>query len=180
MKIIANGVTNLTDARYFAAMGVDWIGFDMGTDSPLSIEHVIAFSDWVEGPLFYLDVRGRPEEQIAEMLGSFQADGLRTEEGVSLPHYAGKIISVRQNSDIVNDHADILIYSFEEWQQIISNNEAIVAEDAWVAVDNANEYRSLNTSIDRIMGIVVSGGDEEKTGLKPYDDLDEIMELVNG
>ena len=83
MKIIANRVTNLTDARYFAAMGVDWIGFDMGTDSQLSIEHVIAFSDWVEGPQFYLDVRGRSEEQIAdvnEMLINISSNAIRCQK----------------------------------------------------------------------------------------------------
>ncbi len=180
MKIIANEITNLTDARYFAAMGVDWIGFDMGLNSPLSIEHVMAFADWVEGPEFFLDVRGKSEDQIAEMLGNFQAAGLLIDEGVSLPHYAGKVIRAQEQGVSGNSPTDILICTIECWQERGQGSNLAEAEEVWVVIDNVAEHDNLKAATDMISGIVVSGGDEQKVGLKSYDDLDELIEHIRG
>jgi len=178
VKIIAIGVANLTDARYFAAMGADWIGFSMGPDSPLSIEHVMAFADWVEGPEFFLDVRGRSEDQIAEMLGNFQAAGLLSDEGVALPHYAGKMITTYAHDDTNNDPTDILIYTHRQWLERTPDVYSNVAEEEWVKACNKEEYQSLKRTTDMISGIVVSGGEEQKVGIKSYEDLDELIECI--
>lgn len=178
MKIIANGIANLTDARYFAAMGVDWIGFNLGLNSPLTIEHVMAFANWVEGPKFFLDVRGRIETEIAEMLGNFQAAGLLSDARTSLQHYAGKTIGTLKNGDGVDSSTDTLIYTLEQWQQDATPGNSIVVEEVWVEISNVEEFENLKGSIEMISGIVVSGGDEQKVGIKSYDDLDELFEFV--
>ena len=51
-KILASAIGNLTDARYFAAMGVDWMSYNLnpGTDGYLSPTQVAAIKEWVEGP----------------------------------------------------------------------------------------------------------------------------------
>jgi hypothetical protein len=177
MKIIANGITSLTDARYFAAMGVDWIGFDMGLHSPLSIEHVMTFADWLEGPQFFLDVRGRSEDQIAVMLGNFQAAGLLMDEGASLPHYAGMIIAT-EYSDASDRLAHTLIYTHEEWQKEVAQHTSIEADEVWVEIGSIAEYQMLQKGMDRISGIVVSGMDEQKIGVMSYDNLDKIIEVI--
>ena len=51
MKIKAVGITNLTDARYFAAQGAEWMHFDFRPSSPFYIESANAevIMNWVEG-----------------------------------------------------------------------------------------------------------------------------------
>ncbi len=51
-KILASAIGNLTDARYFAAMGVDWMSFNLnpGTEGYLSPTEALAIKEWVEGP----------------------------------------------------------------------------------------------------------------------------------
>lgn len=51
-KIIASDLTNLTDARYFAAWEVDWIGFnlDAGSEHYLDPLKAMAIREWVDGP----------------------------------------------------------------------------------------------------------------------------------
>jgi len=170
----------LTDARYFAAMGVDWIGFNMGIDNPLTIEHVKAFANWVEGPEFFLDVRGRAETEIAEMLGNFQVAGLLSDAGTPLTHYSGKTIGIFINGDGVDGLTDTLIYTHEQWEQHVTAANSVSAEEVWVEVHNVEDLENLKGSIEMITGIVVSGGAEQKVGMKSYDDLDELFEHVRG
>jgi phosphoribosylanthranilate isomerase len=184
VKIIANGIANLTDARYFAAMGVDWIGFDVRLDSPLSIEHVMAFADWVEGPQFFLDVRGRSDDQIAEILGSFLAEGLLTDKATSLTHYAGKIITVLEHesagNSLTDTLTDTLIYTQEQWQEGQADKQLDEAADVWIEIRNVTDYHILKGATNMISGIVLSGGNEEKVGVKSYDDLDELIDFIRG
>ena len=53
-RIKAGRITNLTDARYFAARGVSWLGFqlDAGGEGQVSPQMFSALKEWVEGPLF--------------------------------------------------------------------------------------------------------------------------------
>ncbi len=49
-KIKASGITNLTDARYFAAREVEWLGFKIGDDSSsISLMAAKAIVEWVDG-----------------------------------------------------------------------------------------------------------------------------------
>jgi phosphoribosylanthranilate isomerase len=50
-KVKASSITNLTDARYFAAMGVDWLGFNLNSKDKEAIapELIGQIEEWVEG-----------------------------------------------------------------------------------------------------------------------------------
>ena len=51
-QIKASQITNLTDARYFAAWGVEWLGFGLesGQDYFVTTAQMAAIKEWVEGP----------------------------------------------------------------------------------------------------------------------------------
>ncbi len=50
-KVKASSITNLTDARYFAAMGVDWLGFNLNSKDEAAVapELIGQIEEWVEG-----------------------------------------------------------------------------------------------------------------------------------
>ena len=51
-KIKASNISNLTDARYYAAWYVDWLGFDLrASENTLSLAEVKAIKEWIEGPV---------------------------------------------------------------------------------------------------------------------------------
>ena len=52
LPVKASQISNLTDARYFAARGIDWLAFDLdpGSDAYLSLAEIHAICEWVEGP----------------------------------------------------------------------------------------------------------------------------------
>lgn len=50
-KVKAGSITNLTDARYFAAWEAEWLGFnfDQGAEDYISVQNAIAIKEWVDG-----------------------------------------------------------------------------------------------------------------------------------
>ena len=53
IKVKASSIANLTDARYFAARGVEWLGFPLGGGGDgLDLATVKAMSEWVDGVVF--------------------------------------------------------------------------------------------------------------------------------
>lgn len=50
-KVKAGGITHLTDARYFAAWEVEWLGFHLspGGDSAIPASQLMALREWVDG-----------------------------------------------------------------------------------------------------------------------------------
>ncbi len=73
-KIKAGPITNLTDARYFAAWEVAWLGFclDPADDNYLPPREVLAIREWVDGPLIVGEFNIQAADEIAasiELLG---------------------------------------------------------------------------------------------------------------
>ncbi len=54
MKIKANSIQNLTDARYFAAWNVTWMGFSLepGSEQYCAPQDVQEIKGWLVGPQF--------------------------------------------------------------------------------------------------------------------------------
>jgi hypothetical protein len=53
-KVKAGNITNLSDARYCAGMGVDWLSFPAEKVNPVKFKEI---TDWVTGPQFVLEVK---------------------------------------------------------------------------------------------------------------------------
>jgi len=51
-KVLAHGITHLTDARYFAAWEVDFLAFPLGegVKNAIGWDYLNALREWVEGP----------------------------------------------------------------------------------------------------------------------------------
>lgn len=50
-KVKAASITNLTDARYFAAWEAEWLGFNFseGEENHIPVQNMIAIKEWVDG-----------------------------------------------------------------------------------------------------------------------------------
>jgi phosphoribosylanthranilate isomerase len=51
-KVKVGNITNLSDARYCAGMGVDWLGFPSNGVDPILLKEI---TGWVSGPRYYLE-----------------------------------------------------------------------------------------------------------------------------
>ncbi len=172
-KIIAQNITNLSDARYFAAWGVDYLSFNIIPDSEYSIEidELKEIKEWVEGPKTLIESTGLEFLDFSDghILNSMYASLPLNKEAffrINFEEYkkglpAGKYIIKASQEDL--SHLDSLSaphdYSVELFLDI--NNLSIKDYEHWPE-----------------WGLVVQGGEEEKVGLKSFDELDDLYALL--
>ena len=176
-KIIASNIRNLTDARYFAAWMVDYMSFDISAESggyigPENIKEII---DWLAGP---------------EFIGNFcgHADMNFILENIKLHNLTGVITdnqTIVENWDFAQGKLFYLSPQFETIRnletKIICNPEAVesyVNAGHDVYVDSASFGLELLDDDKLRAGFCLEGGEEIKTGLKSFDELDEIFEFL--
>lgn len=78
-KIYAGPITNLTDARYFAAWDVAWLSFNLSPDedSFLHPNQVQAIKEWVEGPAMVGEFNLHSAEEIQKLTVDLQLDAIK-------------------------------------------------------------------------------------------------------
>jgi hypothetical protein len=174
--ILVRHVAHLTDARYFAAAGVDWISLDVADDVE-SFARFKAIRDWVEG----VNVAAEPSTQDEDLLARILIE-LRP---------AGMIVPVESVNTIPPDVQCFVAIESEAEGKMPSHVRRIVVLPATMA-DSANTWRrddlleadwtpgSVRQMIEAgyAGGYCLHGGREELTGVKDFTPIDEIMDLL--
>lgn len=176
-------VNNLSDARYCAGMGVDYIGFSTIPDDPfyLSPDNFAEISEWVSGVNFVAETNGIFEEQ-----GSYNVEYVQ----VSNPAEA---ILFNDKKIILEGTAE----DFHKWKDQlpeIKNLELLLLSvtgktDSEEIIEEFKQYPVLvgyDISIEDAKaladspakGIALKGSDEIKPGFKDYDELADILEAL--
>ena len=172
-SIIAQNITNLSDARYFAAWGIEYISFNMIPDSPYVIQEpaIREIKDWVEGPKCLIEANALEITDLAD----------------------GHILSNVYQSLPLNKEVFYRI----SFQELI---KGLVASKYIVKVDEKDLAAARNIDPQSILGcdlyldttglplesfkdwpkwgLVVQGSEEEKVGLKSFEGLDDLYELL--
>lgn len=78
-KIKVNSVTHLTDARYFAAWEVEWLGFNLqpGHEKFIEPAQVLAIREWVDGPRITGEFDWAEADTIRQIAEDLQLDSLQ-------------------------------------------------------------------------------------------------------
>lgn len=184
-KVKAGNITNLSDARYCAGMGVDWLGFPADSIDPKTFAEI---TGWVTGPQFVLE------------LGTGSIPD-------SLADYVVDIIQVNYQQlqkSILSKHQLIVALSLTDWNdakaELIKNKDRIqhvlvlnltgdknrdenmlseIASQAEVLISLEGCPYSLHEILDfPIAGINIAGNSELKPGLKDYTELAEVLEQL--
>lgn len=190
-KVKISKVNNLTEARYFAAMGVDYLGFccNPGTErfcAPTKIKEII---NWVEGPQFVMEFDGwQNEDEIKQLLslGMVQAVHFgafatyKTEFGV--PVFKDFILENLNEVDF-NAVDFPVIRSEKQFNQFTEEEKAIITHYTSIKTTHLDIDLKKNDLEEMLgilphFGIILRGGDEEKTGVRSFEELDEIFEIL--
>jgi len=159
IKVIADNILNLTDARYFAAYGVDYLVFDIEKIAPQSIREI---KEWIEGVKIFLDAEGQVTPAMLDLIINLSPNGFVSGSEALLDDLNSQFSELefflRQADGTLTNHIDKDELPYKK----ISTTESI---------------ESLITS-DKISGIIVEGEPEEKVGFKNFDQLDKIFELI--
>ena len=205
-KIKASQITNLTDARYFAAWDVRWLGFclDANTDYFMPPPNVAAIKEWVEGPKIVGEFGLQTAEEIRALVDTLELDaiqvGMLVGEDV-LEKLDGISIFkeiVLENLDAMSSDIDFHLDKFEAYVDtfiLVFDKNKLPFSD-WTPTNIAyladictkkNIILAMDvvpTELDELLekiqplGLQVKGGEEEKVGFKSFDELDDIFEAL--
>ena len=209
VKVKASQITNLTDARYFAAWEVEWLGFnfDQGSEHYILPQNMKAIKEWVEGVQVVGEFSFASAEDINEAVGLLELNavqvGMFTEVSVLEKITAAPVIkevvispevdesSLETHLEQCGPHVEYFLLSFEKsgttWDMLKNGEsqignillEKLCAKYKIILSINLSED-SLNEilAIPNLQGLNVKGGEEEKIGVKSFDELDEIFEAL--
>lgn len=175
-KIWAASVSNLSVARYFAAMDVDIISFSLQENQ--NINKIHALLEWIEGPktglelddLFYT-------EELKTTIQAVQPDIVLTSPFLNLPETMAKIYK----KSIYPDYEDLpcQVIIIENPLEDLSEFSVLQSED--IFLDGPLSIENLHFIRENLphIGLVIRGGDEEKPGIKSFDELDEFFDLMS-
>jgi len=207
-NIFAGGITNLTDARYFAARGAQFLSFNLenGATLPILPEKAAAIKEWVEGPSFIGVFQITPLENIRFLVerlnlhmvqvGPFIPMADLKDNPIGVPLIREFIIeqfedlsSIKNYQETLSSIFDFIFINFEKngisWANIKENPVALNFLKDWNASSKlilaiSHDPSETQEILDQINpnGLYLQGGEEEKVGFKSFDDLDEILDVV--
>jgi phosphoribosylanthranilate isomerase len=200
MLIKASRITNLTDARYFAAKEVDFLGFNLeeGTEGFLDPMYMKAIREWVEGPRIVGEFSRASAAYVREAAAFFgldavqitadQASQLHDLEGLTVILEIGtgalgdlqwlKNAAPFVSYFLVKNHwadpsaGDFPAEQLESLKNICATYPVLLQTDATAA-----QLPALLEAAGPA-GLSFVGGDEEKVGVKSFDEIDAIFDLL--
>ncbi len=186
-------VTNLSDARYCAGMGVDLIGFviDENSENYVSPEKLKEILSWLAGVEIVGEINHTPVSAIAEYLGNYEMDIVQISD-VSLIQELknlGKKIILRLEfenpyfEEFLVRYQSFVHYFLVEGGEFSDFAQKTLKEYAQnypillgFGVDATNVQHILNDF--SFKGIALKGTNEIRPGYKDYDELSDILELI--
>lgn len=194
-----SGVTNLSDARYCAGMGVDMLGFSMDANSPNYVEPA-KFGEirgWVAGVQIVGETTATDPELIEQLLETYQPDVLQIDEPALLPYLAtfNKPLILRVNLlHTTLDQLDTLFQTSVSGADfvLLESHSAIHMDDDLetllhrlatkhpILLGTGISVQNVHNLLDNmsIRGIALNGSHEDQPGNKEFGELMDVLEAI--
>lgn len=200
----ASNITNLTDARYFSALEVEWLGYhlEQGTETYIEPQNVIAIKEWVEGPKTVGEFGLQNAATIRQAVDVIGLDVVQVGHFVTLdqiiplngiPIIKEFVVDEHMNKEAIREHLfmfnnyveTFLLKGNLDWNVIKNDNS-----DRDFLKDICSKYQIIfdikiqPADIESFLltihpyGLNVVGGEEEAIGVKSFDELDELFEQL--
>ncbi len=180
----AGSITNLSDARYCAGMGVEIVGFPVGQSNPLALDpsRIKEIAGWLSGVKVALELNEADfdEAGLRALLESIPPDYLQ------VPHpIVGQVREITSLPLLIV--AETLIPEVPEGDYVVYTGtlrgEPLVSYCKLNNVILAGGEINADNILDLLeqvkpYGIELKGGTEISPGLKDFDELSEILELL--
>jgi phosphoribosylanthranilate isomerase len=202
MKIKADGITNLTDARYFAAKEVEWLSFNFTEGAPDYINPSVAkaIAAWVEGVQIVGKWSKLSVSEINEWtkllnLNLVQIDDFLmslNRQPLEVAVIKRFVVSWFEKMESLRDEMqrlESLVVAFEldfetmNWHDLKKNHLQDLkkwSHDFKIIFKiniQPDEIESFKSEI-KPYGLTVCGGEEEQVGVKSFDELDAIFDIL--
>lgn len=195
-----SGVSNLSDARYCAGMGVDVLGFsfDPSEQHHVSPDQYIAITEWISGVQNTAEFTSCTPQEIEAQLAQYgNVDLLQVRDHRQLPLLKSLQLPLILKIDISAHHelasvAEVMRKAQQDVRYFLLEHESEEDKPGWLddMLRLADQYpvllgfgitaENVPTLIENsnIQGIALKGGEEIKPGYKSYDELADILEVI--
>ncbi len=193
-----NGITNLTDARYCSGMYVNLLGFSFENQSDrfISPDTFKEISGWLSGVDFVAEFDSANSESIQNILDQlpeitwiehknidtllhFKEKGLQPIlklSSLELQEFSQDTLSQLKDSEILIHLANDQNAIEEEENKLLLALSKEIKILLGTGINSSNVERKLDEL--RLFGIAMTGGDEIKPGLTDFNELADILEIL--
>lgn len=192
IKIKISDIEHLTDARYFSSKEVEYLGFNRLTTSSNDVKLI---QDWIHGPQIASEFIGTNcIVDIKKTLDEFNTDVIHFDSYIdkdTISNFAE--YEIFMNIDL-NEKKDKIVRKMEIFSDLVdyfvlqSHNSFSVHKPILTElIHNFPSFIDLEFNLSDIIdiielepeGLILRGGGEERIGVKSFDQLDEIFEIIN-
>ncbi|MFK7934044.1 MAG: hypothetical protein AB8G22_11095 [Saprospiraceae bacterium] len=207
-KVKASSITNLTDARYFAAWDVEWLGFDLnqGSEHAIPLQNIKAIKEWVDGVKIAGEFSLQNTADIKAALELLNLDTVQANMSLSLEELIDlrgqeiikevvieRDINEADLQDYLTDYAPYattFLLDFTKngwtWEELKAAKHltldylktACREQQILIGLDFTAPIVEEVLETLHPYGINVRGGLEEKVGYKSFDELDDVFEVL--
>lgn len=180
IKIYASGIQDLTVARYFAAMDVTLAGFALTEHNKITINGI---KEWIQGPNTVAECDSLMSfEQRQALFRESEMDYLLLPQLMARNFEIPVIVEVDDLGQAPG--ASMLVYKVASDVSFLQiDKEAIEKRKndiIYFDLPKFNPEWIQFLSTFQNTGIVVRTGTEEKPGIKSFDEVDALFELLEG
>lgn len=190
-------ISNLSDARYCAGMGVQYLGFSMdrNTEHYVDQKTLKSIKDWIVGPVIVgefpdLNVSKNDIPDILEDIDCIEISepaSISASAEINLPLILRLDIATFQSKEelekiMARTKDGVLFFILEKSSVSLVQDTDIIrlASQYKIMIGYGIDKNSIHTWINGtdIFGISLKGGTEIKPGYKDYDELAVILEQI--
>jgi phosphoribosylanthranilate isomerase len=190
-------ITNLSDARFGAAAGATYIGFcfDPGNENyitPLKAKEII---DWVTGSSVVAEFGDQTIEEIRDISELLNIDVVEVNNSILPDELMGLGKAIIKKIDVSRFDAQQLQTEIDAYKAVADafhlyasqTPEQFDREQLIKLCQDEKIIWGLEIRLDNVLsvietykpfGIHVSGGQEEKAGVKDFDELNDLIDLL--
>jgi phosphoribosylanthranilate isomerase len=179
VQVRVGSITNLSDARYCAGMGVGMLGFVTVEDQPnyLDPARFQEIRGWISGPAIVAQIEGvRSTGDIRSIIENYQPDYLEltTDALALLPQENLPALIFKTGSGSAPPDREVALYIIKE--SSLNNSNDLPRNQCLVELQSAE---ALQLIIDNgYAGLVLSGTAEIRPGFKEYGELADVLERL--
>ncbi|MFN8346720.1 MAG: N-(5'-phosphoribosyl)anthranilate isomerase [Spirosomataceae bacterium] len=194
-----SNVTNLSDARYCAGMGVEMLGFsiDATAESFVDLKKFNDIRAWIAGVQIVAEIEAGEPDNLLETLEKYQPDAIQLSRADWLPWLKSEInkpLILRVEADSDADTIEELLVKNAPYVTyfLLESSSDTPLEGDWYDFLNTLSARfsillgfgitaeNANFLLDdvNVSGIALRGGDEIRPGYKDFGDLMDILEIL--
>ena len=181
-KIYASQISNLSDARYFASMEVDFIGIQL--NEPSDLIRAQEMMSWVEGPMMIaepsLTLALNPEisfENFDFVLLPPEMDYMQLPEHRIIRQFPINEYAFSSEYLFILSSAQsfesLTLHDYDIIQQLLRTSSNAILSMPFDVNNTADLIANLQPGC-----LLIKGGEEEKTGFKSFDELDILFEQL--